>query len=72
MKGTQLLGIVLLVLGILGLAYGGFSYTRDDHKASIGPVDITVEETERVNVPMWAGVLAIVAGGALLASGRKT
>lgn len=72
MKGTQLLGVALLVLGILALAYRGFSYTKDEHKASIGPVDISVEETERVNVPMWAGVLAIVAGGALLASGRKT
>ena len=70
MKGTQLLGVVLLILGILALAYRGFSYTKEDHKASIGRVDISVEATERVNVPMWAGVIGIVAGGAFVLGRR--
>jgi uncharacterized membrane protein YdcZ (DUF606 family) len=67
MKGTKLLGAVLLVLGILALAYGGFTYTKNTEKASIGPFKIEVEEKERVNVPLWAGVAMAIAGGVLLA-----
>jgi drug/metabolite transporter (DMT)-like permease len=60
------LGIILLVLGILGVAYGGFSYTKEKGSAKIGPVEIEVTEKERVNVPLWAGILAGVAGLALV------
>ncbi len=67
----KVLGVVLLVLGVLGLVYQGFSYTRNDRKASVGPIDISVEKTERVNVPLWASIIALVAGGAMVASGRK-
>ena len=67
MKGTKLLGAVLLVLGILALAYGGFSYTKNTEKASIGPFKIEVHDTERVNIPLWAGLAAAIAGGILLA-----
>jgi hypothetical protein len=67
MKGTKLLGAVLLVLGLLSLAYGGFSYTRTSEKASIGPVQIEVHEKERVPIPVWAGLAAAIVGGILLA-----
>lgn len=67
MKGTQLLGAVLLALGILGLAYGGFSYTKDRDTAKLGPIEIQVKEQEHVRVPVWAGVAAAVVGGILLA-----
>jgi hypothetical protein len=67
MKGTQLLGAVLLALGILALAYGGFTYTKDTDTAKIGPIEIQVKDKERVKVPVWAGVAAAVAGGILLA-----
>jgi len=67
MKGTKLLGAVLLALGILALAYGGFSYTKDTDKVNIGPVHIEVQDKERVNIPLWAGVLVAIAGGVLLA-----
>ena len=62
----RMIGIVLLVAGVLGLAYGGFSYTRQTHDAKLGPLEISVSETERVNVPVWAGVALVIAGGALL------
>lgn len=66
-------GIVLVVLGILGLAYGGFSYTRDTHDADLGPIDISIKDKERVNVPVWVGVAAIVGGAlVLLGSSRKS
>jgi uncharacterized membrane protein YidH (DUF202 family) len=67
MKGTKLLGVVLLVLGLLALAYGGFSYTRTTDQASIGPFKIEVQDKERVNIPLWAGLGAAIVGGILLA-----
>lgn len=67
MSGTKMLGVGLLVLGILALAYGGFSYTKDTDKVNVGPIHIQVQDKERVNVPLWAGVAMAVVGGVLLA-----
>lgn len=67
----KMLGIVLLVVGLLALAYGGFSYTREEQKAKLGPIELSVKEKERVNIPMWAGIGAVVAGAALLVAGGK-
>jgi multidrug transporter EmrE-like cation transporter len=68
----KIAGVTLIVVGALALAYGGFSYTKDTHKAEIGPLKFSVQEKERVNVPQWAGLAAIVAGVVLLvAGGRK-
>ena len=67
MKGTKLLGAILLVLGILAMAYGGFSYTKETADAKIGPVQIQVTEKERVNIPLWAGAAVAIVGGILLA-----
>jgi len=70
MNGIRVAAIVLIVAGILGLAYGGFSYTRETHQAKLGPIELSVKEKETVNIPMWAGVGAIVIGGVLLVAGR--
>jgi hypothetical protein len=67
------LGLVLIVAGVLGLAYGGFSYTRQTHEAKLGPIELTVNEKQTVNVPVWLGAGAIVAGGLLLLfAGKKS
>jgi uncharacterized membrane protein YidH (DUF202 family) len=66
MNSNRILAIVLIVGGVLGLAYGGFSYTKDTHKAQIGPIDLSVSERKTINIPVWAGVGAIVLGGVLL------
>lgn len=66
MNGVKILAIVLIVAGGLGLAYGGFTYTKDTHEAKLGPIELSVKETQAVNVPVWAGVGAIVAGVILL------
>jgi hypothetical protein len=62
----------LIVAGILGLVYGGFSYTKETHETKLGPIELSVKDKETVNVPVWAGVGAIVVGGALLLfAGKK-
>lgn len=71
MNAMKMLGIVLLVGGVLGLIYGGFTYTKDTHEAKIGPITLSVKDKETVNVPIWAGVGAILIGGLLLVSGSR-
>ncbi|MGB8326803.1 MAG: hypothetical protein WCE48_04410 [Steroidobacteraceae bacterium] len=66
MDTTRLAAIVLIVAGVLGLAYGGFTYTRQTHEADMGPLHMSVSEKERFNVPVWAGLGIIVVGGVLL------
>ena len=66
MDAIKMLAIVLIVAGALGLMYGGFTYTKDTQKAQLGPLELTVKDTQTVNVPVWAGVGAIVIGGVLL------
>lgn len=73
MNGVKMVALALIVAGVLALAYGGFSYTRETHEATIGPLHMSVEEKQTVNVPVWAGVGALVIGGALLLfGGRKS
>jgi len=71
MNTTRLIAIVLIVAGVLGLVYGGFSYTKDTTAVKIGPIELSVKEKETVNIPMWAGIGAIVIGGLLLVFGNK-
>ena len=71
MDAKRTAAIVLIIVGALGLAYGGFSYTKETHQANVGPVHLSVDEKQRVNVPVWLGVGAIVLGGVLLVGRRK-
>ena len=71
MSSNQIIAIVLIVAGILGLAYGGFSYDKQTTGAKLGPIELKVTEKKTVNVPMWAGIGAIVAGGLLLVLGGR-
>ena len=71
MSPARIVAIVLIVLGACALAYGGFSYTKETHKAEIGPLKLSVKEQEQVNIPQWAGIAAIVAGVVLLVVGPK-
>ena len=66
----RMIAIVLLVAGVLGLVYGGFSYTRQTHDATLGPLEISISETQRVNVPVWAGAVLLIAGAGLLFARR--
>ncbi len=71
MNATKLVGILLVVLGVLGAAYGGFSYTKATHTADIGPLHLSVVEKEQVNVPLWMGLAAVAAGLVLLVAGSR-
>ena len=71
MNAVKIIAVVLIVAGILGLAYGGFSYTKDTTVVKLGPLEVSAKEKQTVNVPMWVGVGAIVVGGLLLVVGGK-
>jgi hypothetical protein len=72
MSSTRIIAIVLIVAGVLGLAYGKFSYTKETHEAKVGPLELSVKDKETVNVPVWVGIGSIVVGvGLLLAGGKR-
>ena len=66
MNAVKGIALALVVAGILSLVYGGFSYTKETHEAKLGPIEFSVTDRERVNIPVWMGVGAILIGGALL------
>ena len=71
MNGLTSLAVVLMIAGGLGLAYGGFSYTKETHTADLGALHLSVDEEQRVNIPMGVVLGALLLGGILLAAGRK-
>lgn len=66
MNSTKIAAIVLIAAGVLGLVYGSFTYTKETHRANLGPLQFTVKDKETVNIPVWAGVGAIAVGVVLL------
>ena len=71
MGPVKILAIILIVAGVLGLAYGTFTYTKETHTANVGPLTLSVKDKEPVDVPLWASVGAIVVGVVLLVAGRN-
>ena len=71
MNAIKMFAIALIVVGTLGLAYGGFSYTKDTTVVKLGSVELSAKEKETVNIPMWAGIAAIFAGGLMLVVGTR-
>ena len=70
MDAIKMAAIALIVVGVLSLAYGGFSYTKETHDVKLGPLELSVKEKEDVNVPVWAGVGALLLGGMLMYGSR--
>jgi uncharacterized membrane protein YidH (DUF202 family) len=68
----KIVAIVLIVLGIAGIVYGQFTYTKKTHEVDLGPVALAVKEKRTVNIPLWAGIGAVVAGVLLLAGASRT
>ncbi len=71
MSSSKVVAVLLIVAGVLMLAYGGFTYTKENTAVKVGPIELSVKEKETVNFPVWAGVGAIVVGGLLLVFGGK-
>jgi len=72
MNPTKIVAIALIVLGCLGLAYGGFSYTKETSNLKLGPIELKVEEKQNVNVPLIVSAAGVVLGVFLLVGfGRK-
>lgn len=72
MSALKIVAILLIVAGLAGLLYGGITYTKSTHDAKVGPFEFSVKDKETVNIPVWAGVAAVVVGGALLFARRTT
>jgi len=67
----KMLGIILVALGVLALVYGGFTYTKSTEKAELGPIEFAVKDKERVDIPVWAGVGAVVVGCIILVTNKR-
>jgi len=72
MKFYQIVAIVLIAAGVLGLIYGGFSFVTETHEAQVGPLSLAVNERETVTVPLWIGIAGIFIGAMMLLLGRKS
>ena len=72
MKTLNIVAVALIVAGGLGLAYGQFSFTKETQEARIGPLELTVQDRETVNIPQWASIAAIVAGALLIIVPRSS
>ncbi len=69
MNAVKIIAIGLIIAGLLSMIHGGFSYTRETHKTQntqSGSLEVSVQDTQTLSVPIWASVGAIIAGGLLL------
>ncbi len=71
MKASNVIGILLLIVGILILVYGGFSYNKKTREAKIGSVELSVNQKQTVYIPIWVGIIAVVSGGGILLVKQK-
>jgi hypothetical protein len=72
MKPIKIVALLLVIAGVFVLVQGGFSYAKSKDTAKVGPLEFSVSKKERVAVPQWAGIAAIVVGaGLLLVPGRR-
>lgn len=71
MNVQKVLAILLISVGAIGLAYGGFSYTKETHRVDIGFLHLAFMEKEHVYIPVWTGIAFVLAGGVLLMVRRK-
>ena len=68
---NKTLGMILIVLGVVGLAWGGFSYTTREKLVDIGPIEVTRDKTHNFPLAPVAGAVALIGGVVLLVSGKK-
>jgi hypothetical protein len=71
MKPLAIVGVLLIVAGIVGLAIGRFSYTTEEKVLEVGPIVATADKEHTVRIPDIAGIVAVVAGGVLVFVSRR-
>lgn len=71
MNGVRIVAIILIIAGVIGLAYQQFSFTRETTQAKLGPLELSVKEKQTVNVPLWVSIGAIGVGVVLLVTGNR-
>jgi hypothetical protein len=71
MSAFKIAAIALIVAGALGLFYGTFTFTKETHRAHVGSLELKLKDKETVNIPVWVGVAAVVAGGLMLVAPRR-
>lgn len=69
---SRVLGVILIVLGIVGIAWGGFAYTTQKKVVDLGPIQATREKTHTVPIPPLAGAVSLIVGVAFLATGKRS
>lgn len=67
----RILGLVLIILGALGIAYKEITYTKDEEILKVGPIQATAKKQETIPIPPWAGAVGIGAGVLLVAVGGR-
>ena len=68
---NKTLGMILIVVGLLGLIWGGVSYTTREKVVDLGPIDVTREKSHTVPLPPVIGAVALIGGIALLMTGKR-
>ena len=71
MKPAVIVGVVLIIIGVIGLAYGGISYTKEKTVVDIGPIKATADTRETIPVPPVLGGIALVGGIVLIATAAR-
>jgi uncharacterized membrane protein len=71
MNAINIVAIVLIIGGVLGLVYGSFSYVKETQEAKLGPFELTVKDKHTVDVPVWISAGAVLVGGGLLLFSNK-
>ncbi len=71
MNALKVIAVLIIIIGILGLVYGGFSYIKETKKATLGSLELSVKDKKTVNIPVWVGIGVIVIGSSLLFIGFK-
>ena len=68
---VRVLGIILIIIGVIGLVWGGVSWVRRRDTVSVGPVSVTATQREHIPVPPVVGAVCLIAGAALLIAGGR-
>ena len=71
MNGIKVAALILIVLGGIALAIGSFSYTKQAEQVKLGPIELSVQQKETVNLPVWLGAGVLIAGVLLLLAGNR-